>query len=397
MDLTPVRIRGKKRKPPDQVLPISKSVTHSKPQLPTHTKRRRKEKKQKVATPAMPNLEGLPQELLEIIFLYSENIALPTCSPSLGRKLSSHAVTMEMTMRSFYHTVDHKSTARDRARTSDPVKQTRLLSRRFFTWDYFLKYVARAESTQIKSRGTAWKETSLVTPGIKDFDGLWPGGFTKIPYLGFADTFYIPQKLLQGPWTDDKASFLYVLVAFGGRVNWSDLSGEKAKGGIRSAIQEENERAVAALAVLLGVPNILTTEMLRYAVIDCGCNFSILRHLLFNAQIGAASAPEGILNFLDPQLWTWAERYPEKGIVLKDMLRKADAFDLEFYFEEGADWRKIVSFPYSGYKFDTRTTFNPMNREMLKGFYGNYGRKITVPREHRRTVIVDQGRFPVEL
>lgn len=331
----------------------------------------------------MPTLQGLPQELLEIIFLYSGNIHLPQCSPTLGRRLSSPAVTMEFTMRSFFHTVDHKTNYRDRKKTSDPTLQSALLSCRFFTWNFFLAYVQRAQKTMIRQRGKAWGEQ---IPGVAAFDGLWPFVFTKITYLAFAEGFQVPEKLLHGPWTKDKASLLYVLVSLYGEISWSgSMSGEIAKGGMRDAIKEGNEHAVAALSVLLGIPKMITTDILRFAVVQCGCNINIMRHLLFNAQILALSTHKDTLNFLDPQLWTWADQHPDKGVVLKDMLRKADAFNLEFFFEEDVDWRTVIPFPYGGSKFDARTAFSGMVREFLANLYSNHGRKITRQRRNRDT------------
>jgi large subunit ribosomal protein L14e len=290
---------------------------------------------------------------------------------------------MDFTMRSFFHTVDHKTNHRDRITTSDAQLQSSLLNCRFFTWDFFLAYVQRAHDAMITLRGKAWEKAGIEVPGVREFDGLWPFQFTKIPYLSFAEGFHVPQKLLRGPWSKDKASFLYVLVSLNGEIDWEgSLSGETAKSGMREAIKEGNELAVAALAVLLGVPRAITTDMIRFAVVECGCHVNVLRHLLFNAQILARDTSKDVLDFHDPKLWAWAETHGEKGALLKELLRKADAFDLEFYFEEDADWRKIVSFPYGGSKFDTRTAFDEMIRELLVNLYQNYGRKIT--RQRRR-------------
>lgn len=339
---------------------------------------------------ATPTLQGLPQELLEIIFLHSMNPCLPQCSPDIGRTLSSSKMHMDFTMRAFFHTVDHKTNHRDRVKTSDPKLQSALLSCRYFTFPFFLKYADRAHAAMIKLRGKAWENTGVEVPGVREFDGLWPFQFTKIPYLSFAEGFFVPKKLLHGPWTKDKASLLYVLVSLNGEIDWAgSLSGETAKSGIREAIREGNEHAVAALAVLLGVPRAITTELLRWAVVECGCNVNVMRHLLFNTQILALEAPKDTLDFHDPKLWAWAEANGEKGEVLKDMLRKADAFDLEFYFEEDADWKKIVSFPYGGSKFDTRTAFSDIVRELLINLYCNYGRKITTRRRRRRAAEQD--------
>jgi large subunit ribosomal protein L14e len=385
MELTPIIVRGKKRRHLHPALAASKSKPPSisaQNSSASTSQRKRKRKtrstsKKKDVTPAMPTLQGLPQELLEIIFLYSMNTALPRCSPDLGKKLSAHKVAMDFTMQAFFHTVDHRTNYRDRLVTSDALLQSDILTCRFFTYDFFLRYVQRAQDAMIKLRGKAWAATGVTIPGVSYFDGLWPYKFTKIPHLAFAQGFHVPEKLLHGPWTVDKASLLYVLVSLNGEIDWEgSMAGEAAKAGIKEAIKEENEHAVAALAVLLGVPKGLTTELLQYAVIRCGCNINIIRHLLFNAQILAEEAPS-TLDFYDPALWAWADVNGHKGETLKEMLKDAAAFDLEFYFEDNADWPKIVPFPYGGSKFDARTAFNGVVRELLTNLYRNYGRKIT--------------------
>jgi large subunit ribosomal protein L14e len=269
MELTPIKIRGKRREHEHPaVLAAAKAKSSSR--LRTKTRKsssieskeqqnpptkKRKKKKKKPTTPAMPTLQGLPQELLEIIFLDSMNISLPRCSPSLGRKLSSRTVAMEFTMNSFFHTVDHRTIYRDRKNTSDPHVQSDILACRFFTYDFFLAYVQRAHDAMRELRGEIWEATGIKILGVEAFEGLYPFKFTKIVNLGFAHGFHIPEKLLHGPWTQDKASLLYVLVSMNGEIDWKgSMAGEAAKSGMNSAIEEGNERAVAALAVLLGVP-----------------------------------------------------------------------------------------------------------------------------------------------
>ena len=347
----------------------------------------------------MPTLQGLPQELLEMVFLYSMNLSLPRASPDLGQKLSSQAVTMEIVMRIFFHTVEHKVVnTRDRKVTSDPIIQSELLVCRFFTWDFFLAYVKKAHGALITSRGKIWEKAGVDVPGPKDFDGLWPYRFMRITYLAFAEGFHIPEKVLHGPWSDDKASLLYVLVSLGGEIDWQGtMAGETAKEGLKQAILGKNERAVAALSVLLGVAQALDIQIIRHAVIDCGCNMNIVRHLLFNAQILHKSTTKGALNFHDPKLWLWADSHEGKGVLLKDLLKKADKFALEFYLEDEADWTKIkgiVPFPYGGSKFDTRTAFNDVVREMLVRLYQNHGRRIT--RSRREATVNNEENREVE-
>jgi large subunit ribosomal protein L14e len=335
----------------------------------------------------MPTLQGLPQELLEMVFLYSMNTSLPRASHELGRRLSSKAIIMEFCMRTFFYTVDHKADLRDQKVTSDPVVQSDLLSCQFFTWPFFLAYVERARDALVKLRGRLWANASVTVPDAFYFDGLWPLKFTKIKYLGLAEGFKIPEKLLHGPWTSDKTSLLYVLVSMNGEIDWEgSMAGETAKDGLMSAIEEGNERAVAALSVLLGVVRAISTDMLRHAVVDCGCNFNILRHLLFNAQILYHGSSKGLLELHDPSLWQWADEdglEDGKGEMLKDMLKRAEKFDLEFYREGESDWMSIAPFPYSGEKFDARAALDDITRELLTRLYRNYGRRMTITRRGR--------------
>lgn len=395
LHFTPVKIRGKKRKQPlmPVAVPIDSSpYTASTPRTSsqtTHPRPKKSKKHHNQTIAAMPTLLGLPVEILEIIFLHSMNISLPRASPLLGRALSSQAITLEFTMRSFFHTVDHTTNYRDRVKTSDPVIQSEILAARFFTWDFFIKYVDRAHAAMVLLRGKAWEKVACIeVPGVRLFDGLWPFRFTTIPYLAFAAGFHVPEKLLHGPWDEGKVKLLYVLVSLNGEIDWTgSLAGETARQGIREAVAQGNERAVASLSTLLGVPKQIDTGLLRYAVTDCGCDINIMRHLLFNAQILAHAVSKDVLDFLDTRLWAWADANGGKGDVLKLMLRKADAFDLEFYFDD-SDWTKIVPFPYGGSKFDTRTTFDDVVvKELLMNLYWSYGRKIT----RRRTRQVQSG------
>ena len=298
MDLTPIKIRGKRKRPGAAISNLQKALAASSSQSKRPRIYQKHAKSKKVAETAMPTLQGMPQELLEMVFLYSMNISLPRASPILGRKLSSNTVIMEFVLRSFFHTVDHKTNYRDRKATGDPVIQSQLLACRFFTWEFFRAYAAKAHSSYIQQRGDIWKDASAQPPGVEAFDGLFPFKFMKITYLGFAEGVQIPEKVLRGPWSADKASLLYVLVSLNGELDWEgSMAGEIAKGGLVQAIQENNERAVAALAVLLGVAQMINTSNIRQAVMDCGCNFNIVRQLLFNAQILHSERPKDSLNF----------------------------------------------------------------------------------------------------
>lgn len=317
-----------------------------------------------------------------MIFLYSTNPALPRCSSIIGQKLSSTSVCLQFCVRIFCDT--KPSFKIPHVEPASPELQSQVLRSRFFTWSFFEKYVQRAYETSRKRRGQGWDKTGLRFPNPVLLEGLWPHQIAKLYYLGFAEGFLIPENLLHGHWTEEKASLLYVLVCCHGEVDWEgSMAGETAKEGLLDAIREDNERAVAALAVLLGVARALSTEAVRIAVMECDCNLNIVKHLLFNAQILSQA---GAMDFHDPALWSWAQQAEDagdpKGRQVREMLKKAEQFSLNFYERGQTNFQGVVTFPYSGPLFDARSSLDQsrMQQELLAKLYRNYGWRITAGR-----------------
>ena len=68
----------------------------------------------------------------------------------------------------------------------------------------------------------------------------------QFPYLPLSCE--IPEKLLHGPWTNEKGHFLMLLLKHGASINWIDsTAGELAAKGLEDAIREDNRWAVEAL------------------------------------------------------------------------------------------------------------------------------------------------------
>ena len=68
----------------------------------------------------------------------------------------------------------------------------------------------------------------------------------------------IPEKLLHGPWTEEKCEFLEIVTRGSATVDWvGTTDGETAKEGLLQAIEEQNPRAVDALITRIGsrIPN----------------------------------------------------------------------------------------------------------------------------------------------
>jgi hypothetical protein len=132
----------------------------------------------------------------------------------------------------------------------------------------------------------------------------------------------IPKKLLRGPWTDDKAAFLYFLTWIGLRApkSYENLANE----GLRDAVSQQVPRAVAALVSPL-VRARPTTALLCSAVIEHDCHLAIVRLLLVPWEKGAGPPP--FLDFQDTELARWIEtqkcRGNRKGSWLGARLKEA--------------------------------------------------------------------------
>jgi large subunit ribosomal protein L14e len=341
----------------------------------------------------------MPVELIQTIFLYSMNIALPRSSRTLARNLSSEHIYVEFCMRALYIT-------RNKPGVFSKL-QSQLLQCKFFDWSFFLRYARKAYhevltlptepcdqlygdwlyDDQVCEESISEAVHAPMDPGLLTNlipQSIYPQGhvigprLSRLNYLGFAYGFFIPEKLLRGPWTTEKASFLYSLVCLHGQIDLEgSLAGETAKEGLYDAIRHNCQRAVAALAALLGSNKLLTTEVLRVAVLESGCDEYVVRHLLFSAQIFST------VDFHDPALWNWAKQAEElrnpKGCWLRDRLRMADYFELSWWEERELETKgveslnsELVPLPYWG------AGFNPLEVQYnyLIRTYHQHGREF---------------------
>lgn len=99
MELTPIKVRGKRRA---QNQPVNEP-----PQKRSHRDQSTK-KKSKIRRPKFSDLEkSMPLEVLEQIFWLSENVNFPRASPRLGRLLSGPATLRETFLCAFGPTWDN--------------------------------------------------------------------------------------------------------------------------------------------------------------------------------------------------------------------------------------------------------------------------------------------------
>ncbi|KAF2753470.1 hypothetical protein EJ05DRAFT_480476 [Pseudovirgaria hyperparasitica] len=351
MKNTPVKIRGKRgnrkraqeqsQTPP---LPSNSSKSTSRELKrrfvsagPNQTPAKRRRVAKATADTRSP-LERLPNELLQEIFLLSGNIELPGCSLSLARSLSGNK-----TIQLSFVLGRHPNTSKPLDAT-DAAVITRILKCRFVTWPFLQSWIHAAytlDKQQHHHHNHPTKpKRSHITPrkliAQPDQQPASPSSpptwFNFHPPLNRDDEDYhvcIPRKLLRGPWTSDDTSSLTLLTHAGAVI--ADL--ELARRGLRKAIATANLRVIYSLVYVRSPQSQsrqeqqqqqqrwgsyvrVTTEILRFAVVECGCDPSVVWVLLHTGSFDDdehQTTTTSTINFMDPPMWAWADDAEARG------------------------------------------------------------------------------------
>ncbi|KAL6807565.1 hypothetical protein GGI42DRAFT_248640 [Trichoderma sp. SZMC 28013] len=247
MDLTKVRVRGKRKTPATsrpralQEQPPAKALRTRKSLSSVMTAR---------ATRQRSTLDSLPGEILENILLYSANLNLPLVSNFIGMKLSGRATLVRLFIRAFHETWDqwfgiptnpaivHGPWLEDAQHVpccGDPVFQTKVLNQPWITIDLILQ----AQQTWFENhgRGRYYQHGAFwIDKGPEvghDYDGgfchfnarecfeadyqqaiKWPA-FAARGVHWFSQDIHpltrIPDRLTTGPWDDESQRQLFWL------------------------------------------------------------------------------------------------------------------------------------------------------------------------------------------
>nr|POE79335.1 hypothetical protein CFP56_07400 [Quercus suber] len=305
VSLTPVKVRGKRRgttaekwnqgdgrrsKFRKDALSLS-TLSNASPRFQSQTTTR----KRKRSGNELGKIERLPTEIIQSIFEHSGNLSLPSASPALSSQLSDHHVYEVLTNRIMTPVLGACSTSTDQRDMSsaDVAAASRLFSCKFMTWPFFRDWL------QLVSKRLLHEEIPVCkTSSLDCLKTTWNK-------LGPPPALLPPRKLLHGPWSDERVSFLIVLALdrpslFAN----SPILGETACEGLVEAVAESHAYAVETLLRLGVMP---TTELLRQAVMNTGCDREIV------LQIIKASHEASKVDFLDPTLWSWANRAQVNG------------------------------------------------------------------------------------
>jgi hypothetical protein len=217
-------------------------------------------------------IERLPTELIQPIFFASGlNLALALASPHIAAKLSHRAIyravcTKYLTRR-LIHNPNHSQ------------NQTRLFASKWMTWEFFKSFILHA----FEHVGCLCGKT--VKEGC--FDPQWPPDFEDATTMTFSRSHWpaltfvkcrIPVKLLRAPWTEGKIQFLWFLLwTTSMTVDWADPEVlEAVRQGRKQAFLEKNLDAVQLFNHNRRLGRWPTLDLVRFAVIDAGCDRSIV-------------------------------------------------------------------------------------------------------------------------
>ncbi|KAK5017793.1 hypothetical protein LTR39_001349 [Cryomyces antarcticus] len=274
--------------------------------------------------PSLAPIEKLPDEVIQKICLFSLNPDLPLASEKIGKQLSNEPFYLAFCAAVFYHQpkLHEYATYKPQWIPEQVALQTRVLKCRWLTWDVYQKYAycaharynmyLRAENMK-KSERMQWK------PNFGRYDDCHLDEW----YMEVARGCRIPQKLLRGPWTDDKIDFLHYLENIGA---WVDDSNDRQL-AMEDAISA-GEHDVVELLLRKNIGVVPTTELLRSAIMNKnGCSTRVVTRICAAALLRQDKFGIHSIDWKDKQLWTWADHHHQGpqdiGWWVKMQLRKA--------------------------------------------------------------------------
>jgi hypothetical protein len=280
-------------------------------------------------------IERLPVELLQPIFIAADHdVALVKASPFIAARLSSEYI---------YHSVcDHHLTEVRDGRAEQSAAQTTIFASKWMTWEFFQSWMLR----RFGPNGCLCDRTQ--DEGC--FDAQWPPNFgdatkmvfsrSHLPRLAFVKA-RVPRKLLRGPWTQDKIEYLrFLLWITSMSVDCSDPAAcEAAMEGRRQAMMERNLEAVELFNHNRRLGRAADLYTVRFAVIDAGCDRSIVYDTLLAANLWNTSSKFRH----SAELHTWCETKAAnddpKGAWLQQKLEESDIFSNAKEVEEVEETR----------------------------------------------------------
>ncbi|KAK2060914.1 hypothetical protein LY76DRAFT_590964 [Colletotrichum caudatum] len=283
MQLTPIKVRGKRGKPPSSKATTKQPVKKRPSRLSSRLSVKRKSLLER----------QLPLEIIERIFVLSENLNFPRCSPLVGRLLSGRSTLVNILIAAFHPTwdcwfgVDRRAlkTVLKRDATEDsqrvwrhentpeffpgnPEFQSSLLAspwlnvdimfdaRQVWAWRFARDRWYSHSHVGPKQEGADWIG-SLDSPhdqvggfghfesrGCFEYDWLAYGLNSPKPALDFYVDVHpkatIPDGLITGPWTPEQQRLLFWLRRGGAKIQAEHQTWETLRVGLQNAVTHRN-------------------------------------------------------------------------------------------------------------------------------------------------------------
>lgn len=252
-------------------------------------------------------IERLPAEILQEIFpLTHMDPNLPKASLTISRKLSDRYVLSRFCDKAFQQSVSSNTAVNYRERQERWRLQRQAFDLRWMTWDFFSWYLQR------------WKRRIATHPGEHLNRTQWPA-MVGCRWLRCKINSYnheipqiicpLPNKLLRGPFTEEKLSFLGCLLNISNAsVDWASRASVRLSTlAKREAILERNLEAVHLLSRTRRLAKAPNLELVKFAVIQGGCDRSIVLELMIAAR------EWGHRRWGDVELDAWVAREAAKG------------------------------------------------------------------------------------
>ncbi|KAI9838871.1 MAG: hypothetical protein M1819_004078 [Sarea resinae] len=364
MSLTPIRVRGKRKRKDDRIPQSPSQSSHSEERsltvsLPPSTKTSRSNTpssstttrtsrsqssapKRRRRQPRLSLLEQLPTELLHDIFFHALNLDLPLASPHLASRLSSEHLYIKLLLFAFPGRLEDVDWDLDEIYLRTDL-QTRILQCKWMTRDLLRKCgqlyeerVARAQGRT--TTGVYYDSGCYYDPGYY-FDPepelpYWPVCHVPVNDEEYYIRCCVPEKLLHGPWTDDKVTFLSILVQGGATVDLENTTASEVMlEGLEDAIREGRADTVGDLILLDDFDFASAPSLMRLAVLEAGCDRRIVQMLIYHFR--------STIDAGDSMLWAWAAKNEDGSQNIGTWLR--EKLKEEMRVHQSRQSRKLAS------------------------------------------------------
>lgn len=257
------------------------------------------------------SLETLPPEILQdVFFLTDMDPNMPRASSILAHYLSDRFILCRYTEKVFQEPTSKSSRRWElvQLRLVQSRKQQTLFSLRWMSWEFFSWYLSWKGQRHLGLQHRAEENCNTLAADTSSGQGWIEEGQERPPWMPQI-LCPMPTKLLKGPFTKDKLDFLRCLLLISSAsVDWADFESVRLSTlAKRQAILDRNLDAVHLFSRVRRLAKAPTLDMVKFAVLEGGCERSIVLELM------TAARAWGHRRWEDMELDAWVAQERAKG------------------------------------------------------------------------------------